>query len=642
MAVEHGQLHIAKLLLEAGAHINAVHGPNDDTALMMAASSGNIDMVRFLLSQGAASSHMDYRGNTALINAGFAGSTKIIQSLIAYGADVNAQLPEYVGVEGNKTTAILAAARAGNEKAVKLLLANNADIHRTQHGQSIFELAKKSNNTSLNDFLLTYRNPKLDDMAYILSQIPMSESVKPFMENEITLEKRITGAFSKPHAQEELIILGLPNTYKEKKSGTKLVAVFDVKNAKFIASMTILAAHAELTLLPTKNNTNILLATYYTKDDKLKTYYAKAFQVHQESFMAFDAFTQIKHRLDKRNTFLYKYSDTTLEIFTINNKNETKTIQHFLTCKWSAKDASFHDIAHTTAPLHRFSENCQHLYSTWLLEGHWKEFEDMVYRKEEETRRTIKKLAPHFTPLQYSYYKLIEKDDATRIIAHIIPVVDEKTAKEQDDYMASNFYAIQTYFLREENGLEMLSMGEPLAIQQSNGVFFTEPSRKKMSIFLSNFSEIGMNHINIKEIIETKNMDALLNFGIYHNYVNNFKKRIIPCKKNCPHGDAKIHASHVQESLKKYFNYDLTKFTSTPLFHYDGTFYHFNIKKSKPVLYVRVEKAMKKPNGNIRMEGVLYNSAKKDERHSRIEAEAQAHTWEGKTTWAIITLSKKD
>ncbi len=637
VAVEHGHIKIAQLLLESGADIHSKHGPNDATALMVAASADNADMVLFLISQGANVNDMGYRGETALINASFAGNTKVIKSLITRGADVNAQLPPHVAVEGYKTTALLVATDEGHEEAVKLLLANNADMHRTWHGQSIFELAKHSRNTTLHNFLLAHRNSKLDDKTHILSQLSAHGA-----ENEVVIEKRVTGAFSKPHAHEELIILRFPNTSGAKDSITKVVAVFDIKTATLLAKHEIIAEHSELIVFPAKDNTNIILATSYTTENHKKNYSVEAFQMHQSKFMPSDVFAKIAHKLNNKKEYLYKYTDNTLEIFLVEDKNNIRKIQHFLTCTWNAKDNSFHDIALTQSHTYRRSLDYQHVYKTWLMENNWSTFQEMLQAKEDEALSTIKKLVPHFAIADYQSYELIEKDDTTSTIARIMPVVDENTITEHGDSVLTHFYAIQTYVLSEKNGLEILSVGEPLAIQQSRAIFFPESDKKSMGLFLSNFSELGMNSISVQEIMEAKDMDTLLSFGIYHNYINNFKKRIIPCKKSCSHGEAKIHAAYVKESLKKYFDYDLTELFSSARFHFDGTYYHFNTKKEIPVLYVRVENALQIPGGNIRMEGVLYNAAKKDEIHGRMEAIAKPYTWKGKKTWAIVTLARKD
>ena len=63
------------------------------------------------------------------------------------------------------------------------------------------------------------------------------------------------------------------------------------------------------------------------------------------------------------------------------------------------------------------------------------------------------------------------------------------------------------------------------------GASKTEMAR--MGTFLSNFTEQGMYNVNINNVTD----EELVHFGIWHNYINNFKSRIRRCtKRNCPYG----------------------------------------------------------------------------------------------------------
>ncbi len=635
-AVEHEKLPIIKLLLDAGANVNVVYGPKDETALMMAASKGNNEIVKFLIRQGAAVNAMGYRGYTALMHASHEGHIEVIKTLIASGADSNAQMPEYVEIEAGKRTALLDAIGSEKENVVKFLLNNNADIHRHIYGSTAFEIAKDTNNTALIHILTSYRNAKLDDKAYLMSELTIDKAV-----DDVHIEKRSTGAFSKPHANEELIIFDMKNTSiaGQKK---KIAAVFDVKNAKIITKIELIADFVEFQIVHSKNNTNILLATSYTKEEDKKKYFLQAFRVQNDKFIPVDVFTKIQQKLSNDSDYLYKFSENNFDIFEVKYTNGIKTLHHLLTSKWDAQSNSFIDIAQTKSSLYRFSENYPMKYSTWLQKGHWDTFLSLSDEKQENLRATLKKQGLDLAPNNFSSFELIEKDNDTSIIAKISKLAnaDElERQKTEDIYVPSTAYAIQTYLISEKNGLEILSVGEPLAVQYTEANTFSQNDRKKMGVFLSNFTEIGVNNFSVKELIASKDITALLNFGIYHNYVNNFTKRIVKCQKDCPHGGFKIPAKYVQESLKKYLDYDLTSFSSTAQFHYDGTYYHFAAKKENPVLYVRIEKATERPDRSIKMEGVVYNSKKKNEVHGRIEGIAKAHLWQGKRTFAIITLS---
>ena len=85
------------------------------------AYNGNLEMVRFLLEQGANANAKDNQGTTALIGAAYNGHAEIVKALLAYGADSNAK--QYDG-----QTALMGAAFRGHAEIVKILLADGADV----------------------------------------------------------------------------------------------------------------------------------------------------------------------------------------------------------------------------------------------------------------------------------------------------------------------------------------------------------------------------------------------------------------------------------------------------------------------------------------------------------------------------------
>ncbi|MDR0827353.1 MAG: hypothetical protein LBN33_05685, partial [Desulfovibrio sp.] len=112
---------------------------------------------------------------------------------------------------------------------------------------------------------------------------------------------------------------------------------------------------------------------------------------------------------------------------------------------------------------------------------------------------------------------------------------------------------------------------------------------KKMSTFLSNFTEIGLDNFYVKgsgvdgsgDLLALSADDPadLVRFGIWHNYRNNYDSRVAPCKaKGCKWGSLTIDGKHVLESVKKYFDIDLKNRSITesdPPYYYDGKLYHF-------------------------------------------------------------------
>lgn len=151
-ASQAGLLEAMKLLIEAGADVNAIGG-RCGSALQAAAASGNGDIVQLLIANGAnvncqgglfgnalqaaaangfqhlvevllaAAANVDAKGGEysfALQAASFEGHDEIVKCLIAHGANVNAERGRY----GN---ALLAAASEGHASIVEQLLVHGAD-----------------------------------------------------------------------------------------------------------------------------------------------------------------------------------------------------------------------------------------------------------------------------------------------------------------------------------------------------------------------------------------------------------------------------------------------------------------------------------------------------------------------------------
>jgi uncharacterized protein len=166
-AARHNHVEVAKLLLKAGAKIEA-RDPNDITPLLMAIGSAQAAVAQFLIEQGADVNAQDWYGRTPLWEAVNVrnlyvhnGTFKnyidrgpllpLIQTLIKTGANVNARtketppfrhfLLETTGslewVDFTGQTPFLAAALAGDVTVMKLLLENGADPKiDTFHGTS--------------------------------------------------------------------------------------------------------------------------------------------------------------------------------------------------------------------------------------------------------------------------------------------------------------------------------------------------------------------------------------------------------------------------------------------------------------------------------------------------------------------------
>ena len=162
---------------------------------------------------------------------------------------------------------------------------------------------------------------------------------------------------------------------------------------------------------------------------------------------------------------------------------------------------------------------------------------------------------------------------------------------------------------------------------------------KRMSVFLSNFTEIGFWDIDSPKAMARED---LVRFGIQHNNANNFQSRIV--HKKSQHGDQAIEAKWVAESVKKYFDLNLqhaSVLQSDPPYYYDGKFYHFFGADGEAVFHARVREAYALPDGNIRMTGELYDADGRDDTTYPFEAVAKPYQFNGKNTWSIVSLHTK-
>lgn len=135
-ACSNGHLAIVKLLVSAGASVNAVQPPGNVTALSWSVAWP--DCIRFLLSKGAKVNATDFYGMTAFLYAAKHGPVASLRILAANGADVHA-------VSKIGGTALMSAASQGQLDNVKYLIAKGCcDINaKDKMGETALTLAEK-------------------------------------------------------------------------------------------------------------------------------------------------------------------------------------------------------------------------------------------------------------------------------------------------------------------------------------------------------------------------------------------------------------------------------------------------------------------------------------------------------------------
>ena len=127
------------VLLAGKVNVNArtKHG---DTALMIAALTGRLDLAKKLRAKGA---EVRQPGWNALIYAAAGGHDEMVRYLLAEGGDINA-------VAANGMTALMMAAHEGKASTVDLLIARGADVNlRNQDGKSALDIARRTNEKAM-------------------------------------------------------------------------------------------------------------------------------------------------------------------------------------------------------------------------------------------------------------------------------------------------------------------------------------------------------------------------------------------------------------------------------------------------------------------------------------------------------------
>lgn len=202
-----------------------------------------------------------------------------------------------------------------------------------------------------------------------------------------------------------------------------------------------------------------------------------------------------------------------------------------------------------------------------------------------------------------------------------------------------------------------------MAVLTGTAFSASKAEMKKMSVFLSNFTEAGMFNFDMKADFDDDedeqegepkthlgmagNVSDLVRFGIIHNLINNYKSRIKKCTdKNCEYGSLTIDSKFVVESVRKYFGVSLTKQDmlrankdETAAFSFDGKLWHFDADSFREpgndaVYYADVQGVVQKGR-NLQLAGDIYNSKKITDRPGMFAATVRP---EGKS-WVIVDMT---
>ena len=173
LAATRGSLEITKLLLEAGADVNAEGAAvqRKGHPLHSAAALNRVAVGALLMERGAEVDARNSVGETALIVASRSGHPEMVELLLSAGADVLAE-------DEDNYPALHAAASRGQLNVVKLLLSKGGDVNRrSTDGGTALSAAAVNDRLEVLGFLLDNgADPNLGDNS---GRTPISVSHNP-------------------------------------------------------------------------------------------------------------------------------------------------------------------------------------------------------------------------------------------------------------------------------------------------------------------------------------------------------------------------------------------------------------------------------------------------------------------------------
>jgi ankyrin repeat protein len=188
-AVKEGLLELVKFLVENGADVNAKYKDNN-TALLLACKKSHFDIVKYLVENGAAVNANDSRSSTPLILASKNGNFEIVKFLVENGADVNAKYKA-------DHTALVLASKNSHFEIVKFLIENGADLNaKCSDKHQPLILASKNGNLELVKYLIkngedvNATNNNNDTALILASKNGHLEIVKLLIESKADLDAK--------------------------------------------------------------------------------------------------------------------------------------------------------------------------------------------------------------------------------------------------------------------------------------------------------------------------------------------------------------------------------------------------------------------------------------------------------------------
>lgn len=125
IAAQLGHVNVVRVLVEAGASLEATRSQTGANALLMAAHNGHVDCVEALLKGGANPEATNNNGFTALLKAAQEGCAGCVEALLKRGANIEKKRPQ------TGANALMIAAEHGKADCVEALLKGGANPQAT-------------------------------------------------------------------------------------------------------------------------------------------------------------------------------------------------------------------------------------------------------------------------------------------------------------------------------------------------------------------------------------------------------------------------------------------------------------------------------------------------------------------------------
>jgi hypothetical protein len=149
LAVQNDSISEIKNLIDQGADVNFHFSRLEGATILHEASrKGRVEILRYLLQNGADVNSKNYNGLTPLHVAAFCGENMVVNALIENGAEVNVKAKDNI-------TPLHSAAVKGNLDTVEVLISNGADVQASssKDGSTPEDFARREGHQSVVDLL---------------------------------------------------------------------------------------------------------------------------------------------------------------------------------------------------------------------------------------------------------------------------------------------------------------------------------------------------------------------------------------------------------------------------------------------------------------------------------------------------------